>query len=189
MKAAIGDVMLGHAMGQEIVTPIDLVDGADGVTHPAVTNMIRFMQSLDVDGDPENGITITQQMRNEAGGRGIDFHMGIDEFETHPGVMGLLDTLSMMNAFMHGDQEHLAPVEQAREHMREHMGEGFIDDMPMFDDNGEYPGPMMDEDRLPAMFPDSDEDPNSERPDSGFSPGPTMGHDEASRGPGDGMRN
>jgi len=67
------------------LSPIDLVDGAGDVTPPAVTNMIRFMQSLGVDGKPDNGITITLQMRNQAGGRGIDFHMGIEEFENHPG--------------------------------------------------------------------------------------------------------
>jgi hypothetical protein len=121
---SIGDVPLGNARGQEIVTPLDLVDGAEDVTHPTVTNMIRFMQSLDEDGNPENGIFIPPHVRDEVDGRPIDFHMGIEDFENHPHVMGMFDTLNGTQAFPHGPV-HLRSVEEARDHMREHMGEGF----------------------------------------------------------------
>lgn len=121
---SIGDVPLGNARGQKIVTPLDLVDGAEDVTHPTVTNMIRFMQSLDEDGNPENGIFVPPRVRDEVGGRPIDFHMGIADFENHPDVRGLFDSLNMMGAFSHGPV-HLRSVEEARDHMREHMGGGF----------------------------------------------------------------
>ena len=47
----VGDIMLGSAPGNFIMTPIDLVPGAVDETHPTVTNICRLLQSLDQDGN------------------------------------------------------------------------------------------------------------------------------------------
>jgi hypothetical protein len=68
MTFAIGDVLLGEAMAGEVMTPMDFLDASEmpqDVTNPLVTNMGRFMQSLDADGNPENGIMISQDVRCE----------------------------------------------------------------------------------------------------------------------------
>ena len=55
----IGDIELGTTEAMPIITPIDCVEGAIDETDPMVTNMLIFLQSIDFDNDPENGIDIT----------------------------------------------------------------------------------------------------------------------------------
>ena len=77
----LGDVPLGQALASSVLTPIDIVPGATNTSNPTATNMIRFMQTMDVDGNPNNGITISEEIRAEIQGRGINFNMSIDDFE------------------------------------------------------------------------------------------------------------
>lgn len=120
IRFMLSDVFMGQAPAASVMTPIDIVPGATNSTHPTVTNMIRFMQTLDIDNNPNNGITITQQVRNELQGRMINFNQGIHEFEHDPDVVMFMDTLNTMNMF--GDHREMVPVEQARDHMDETMG-------------------------------------------------------------------
>ena len=72
----VGDVALGQTLCKEIVTPIDLVPGAidetDPWENPIVTNIARFLQSLDNDLAPYNGININPDTIAEVTGRPID---------------------------------------------------------------------------------------------------------------------
>ena len=68
----VGDVALGQTLCKEIVTPIDLVPGAIDDKNPIVTNIARFLQSLDNDQDPSNGINISIDTTDEVTGRQID---------------------------------------------------------------------------------------------------------------------
>jgi len=52
----LGGVFMGQAAAASVMTPLDIVPGATNTAHPAVTNMIRFMQTLDIDNNPNNGI-------------------------------------------------------------------------------------------------------------------------------------
>jgi hypothetical protein len=122
----IGDVMLGQTLAKNIITPMDFLDESEipfDVTHPMVTNMGRFLQSLDSDGDPENGITISQEVRDEITGRMIDFHQGIEDFENDPDVVACFDVLTGLDMPHNGFMWGLVPTEEARQHMLDHMGE------------------------------------------------------------------
>ena len=44
----IGDIILGSAVAKAVMSPLDLVSGATGIEDPAVVNIARFLQSLDV---------------------------------------------------------------------------------------------------------------------------------------------
>ena len=55
---SIGDVVLGLAQGQAVMTPVDLISGAVDEMDDGVTNIARFLQTLDLDQDPDNGIEI-----------------------------------------------------------------------------------------------------------------------------------
>ena len=68
----VGDVALGQTLCKEIVTPIDLVPGAIDDKNPIVTNIARFLLSLDNDQDPSNGINISSDTTDEVTGRQID---------------------------------------------------------------------------------------------------------------------
>ncbi|MFA7425249.1 MAG: Ig-like domain-containing protein, partial [Desulfosarcinaceae bacterium] len=70
----VGDlngIKLGQAVvnasdngGKTVITPIDIVSGAMDVTNPSVTNIARFLQSLDEDGDLDNGIRINDECQS-----------------------------------------------------------------------------------------------------------------------------
>ncbi|GGC86555.1 carboxylesterase/lipase family protein [Halopseudomonas salina] len=62
---AIGDLDLGSAVGATILTPLDIVDGAPGANDQRVSNMLVLLQTLDADGNLNNGIQITEAIRDE----------------------------------------------------------------------------------------------------------------------------
>jgi len=55
VKFSVGGVTLGSTRCASVVTPLDLVQGADG-DQPQVQAIASFLQSLDGDGDPRNGV-------------------------------------------------------------------------------------------------------------------------------------
>ena len=62
----VGGIKIGETSdANPMTTPIDLVDADNSfVLHPTVTNISRFLQSLDEDGLPGNGIRITRETRD-----------------------------------------------------------------------------------------------------------------------------
>ena len=68
----IGDVELPPVTAGPVVTLRDIA-GTNDYTDPALINMARFIQSLDSDGDPANGITILEQAHLAATGVTLDF--------------------------------------------------------------------------------------------------------------------
>lgn len=69
---SIGDIQFPAVMAQTIISPLDvfLVSSVDDIR---VTNMARLLQTLDQDGIPGNGITITDKAHSQAVGVDIDF--------------------------------------------------------------------------------------------------------------------
>jgi hypothetical protein len=112
----MGGIDMGEAMAQPVMTPIDLVPDATDETHPMVTNMIRFMQTLDMDGDPDNGITLPMPVMGELRGTNIHFDMDPLEFEQNPDVVMFMDALSMIDAAFEG--RAMVSIDQAQSHMR-----------------------------------------------------------------------
>ncbi|MDE2418274.1 MAG: hypothetical protein KGN32_10755 [Burkholderiales bacterium] len=61
---SIGNIVLGSLKPNgDKVTPLQLVPGAANATDARVTRILRTLQSLDSDGNPENGIQITAWAR------------------------------------------------------------------------------------------------------------------------------
>lgn len=89
----VGDISLGSATGKAVITPIDLVPGGN-ITHPTVTNILRFVQSLDDDDNPANGIRITTAISNLAANRSIDFDQSITDFEDDGNVQTIVSELT-----------------------------------------------------------------------------------------------
>jgi hypothetical protein len=78
----IGDILIGSAQGQAQLTPLEFVPGAVDETDPQVTNILRFIQSLDSDNNPDNGITISSMTVTQAVGQSLDFSLATAAFET-----------------------------------------------------------------------------------------------------------
>jgi len=79
----IGDMEFPPVLAAEVVTPLDMAD-TDDVAHHMVINIIRLLQSLDKDGDPDNGINITQTAKDNA--IFLDFDLSVEGFETQIGI-------------------------------------------------------------------------------------------------------
>jgi para-nitrobenzyl esterase len=118
----IGDVMLGSALGNNIMTPIDLVPGALDETHPTVTNICRLLQSLDQDGNLDNGIMITEVMHAEMTDRMIDITLGMAEFEDYD-MEALFNSLNILGAFSDGSHRVLRTPVDAQDHFRQSLME------------------------------------------------------------------
>lgn len=56
---SIGGIVLGSTIAAPVVTPVDIVEGATDASDPAVSNIIRLLLTLDVDGDASNGLDLT----------------------------------------------------------------------------------------------------------------------------------
>jgi len=93
VELSIGDIVLGSAQGAPLVTPLDLAAGATDESHPTVTNLARFLLTLDADGDPANGIRISAAVRAAAAGQSVDFEQAIAEFDSDPDVDAVLTAL------------------------------------------------------------------------------------------------
>ena len=118
VQFSMGSVILGEAQGKEWLTPVDLVPSAIDETNPTVTNIARFLQSLDWDGDVGDGITITAAMREEAQGRTIDFAQSITDFENDPDVQSFFDTLNQLGLFGTSGARGLVSPAQAQYHLQ-----------------------------------------------------------------------
>ncbi len=86
---SIGDVVIGSALAAPVMTPLTLVPEAIDETHPEVTNIVRFLLTLDADGDPSNGIELTAEAVRAATGKTIDF--SVADLAVVTGVVDLLN--------------------------------------------------------------------------------------------------
>jgi Cysteine-rich secretory protein family/Putative metal-binding motif len=127
----IEDLELGQAPASQTLTPLDIVAGAGGITDQRVTNIARTLQSLDQDGNPDNGITLTAAITGEVSGRTIDFDLSPENFENNPDVQALFDDLNAQGVFTDGGVRALCSAEQAQNHLQSNLqgddldGDGF----------------------------------------------------------------
>lgn len=91
---SIGDIVIGTANGSATVTPLQLFIGSTNEFNAFVTNMVRFLMTIDDDHDPSNGIQITQEIRDAAAGMSIDFRVSPTQFTSDSNVVSVVDTLT-----------------------------------------------------------------------------------------------
>jgi hypothetical protein len=91
----VSNIELGSVMGGETITPLDLVPNAADETDDTVVNILRFLQSLDTDGDPANGVTISATVQNTLTNETIDFNQTVSDFETDPALVSWLEALPL----------------------------------------------------------------------------------------------
>ncbi len=83
----VGEMELPKTKANSIITPLDLVD-TDDPENTTVINISRVLQSLDQDGNPENGIKIPEQAKNNA--PKINFKQNELAFEKDEKVINLI---------------------------------------------------------------------------------------------------
>ncbi|MED5238555.1 MAG: adhesin [Pseudomonadota bacterium] len=76
---SIGDTELPAVTASGRVTPADMAEGNDA---DVVTNVLRLLQTLDDDGNPDNGITISQQTLDSFVGKDVEVNQPAAAFES-----------------------------------------------------------------------------------------------------------
>lgn len=88
----IGDIVLGEGVTpRPVMSPVDLFSGARSHTDGEVLNLCRFLQLLDDNYDPEDGIRIPQEIHANAKGLVLDFTLEKEAFET--AARGVIDAI------------------------------------------------------------------------------------------------
>ncbi|MEE8057981.1 MAG: hypothetical protein V3T17_09110 [Pseudomonadales bacterium] len=116
----IGDIEIGTAQGAAILTPLEFVPTALDESDPMVVNILRFLQTLDDDGDPDNGIQITELVRDLAAGLSITFNQSIDNFTGDGNVQVIVSDLTATSS---AGARLLIDASIARAHFRETLDE------------------------------------------------------------------
>jgi hypothetical protein len=112
----IGDMNLGEAEGRPMITPIDLVPGAQDENDLAVTNMLCFLQTFDQDHNPQNGICITDEVSELCNGRQIDFNMTPVDFAQSYGMNSMMDQYYSSQGY--GYTPEMVSTDSAKLHMQ-----------------------------------------------------------------------
>lgn len=112
---SIGATEMPAAVAAPQVSPVEM---AVGSSNPAdtTTNIARLLQSLDVDGNPDNGITISPDAAANAAF--INFDVSTDQFANDPAVINLVANSGSVNS-------ELISAEDANQHLNSTLG---IDD-------------------------------------------------------------
>ncbi len=93
VRFMIGDLVIGEAQGQAVITPVDFVSGGDA-SHPTVLNIVRFLLTIDNDGNSDNGIQISETMRDLARGESISFSQSTVSFTTDGNVQTIVSVIT-----------------------------------------------------------------------------------------------
>jgi hypothetical protein len=98
---SIGNVVLGSVVGKPVLTPLDIVDGAKDTSDQRVVNISVFLQTLDQDGNPENGITISSKTASfvKQYGSETNFNQPVRAFSFDPGFRNVMNELNDIDAF------------------------------------------------------------------------------------------
>ncbi|MBN1663431.1 MAG: carboxylesterase family protein [Deltaproteobacteria bacterium] len=102
---SVGGLTLGSATGKATITPLDIVSGATGAADQRVANRLVFLQSLDQDGDLNNGIQITPAIAAVVAtyAAKINFNQTTSAFAADANVAALLAALNAANVFTDTD--------------------------------------------------------------------------------------
>ncbi len=96
IKFLVGDIEIcDFVEARALMTPIDLVIADKFAENSTVNNIARFLQFLDNDQAPENGIKITMATRELTRGISINFSTSPESFESeNPDLQSLKNTLN-----------------------------------------------------------------------------------------------
>ncbi|WP_152600192.1 pectinesterase family protein [Cellvibrio mixtus] len=105
---SIGDLVFPPVPAKSIVTPLDMAQTLNPAS-PVVLNIARLLQTLDTDGDPANGITISPTAAQFAAT--VDFNLSLAQFAASPAVVNLVANSGSVNTIV-------VSVQQALNHLR-----------------------------------------------------------------------
>ncbi|MEY4564253.1 MAG: hypothetical protein RLZZ618_3530 [Pseudomonadota bacterium] len=100
LNFSIGNLALGSAPAAAVITPLSITGGATAATDQRVSNKLILLQTLDADGDLNNGIQITAAIRSlvSANAASINFDQTTTAFRTSlTPLLGALNTAGVFS--------------------------------------------------------------------------------------------
>lgn len=148
---SIGDLTFPAATGLEILTPLELA-GTKDTTDPEVINMVRLLMTLDIDSNPDNGITISPQAKQTA--VPLDFNVSVDEFASSQDVLDFI-----ANAGQQTQVTELVPQAEAEAHFQKTLDDiealdTYADYVGMFNLEADDPNPNPGYNSIMNIYPD-----------------------------------
>ena len=100
----VGNISIGTSPTGDIITPADLLndDGEFNLNHKR--NLIRFLQTIDTDGDPFNGIEIREDIDAFTENMSLDFDLPTEQFERLQTLSLLLGNATNANTLVSEEQ-------------------------------------------------------------------------------------
>jgi para-nitrobenzyl esterase len=103
---SVGSLVLGSAIGKPVITPLDIVPDAASEEDQRVVNICVLLQTLDQDGNLNNGIQITPDISVLVSAAGkINFNQTPNAFAADPNIKNLLATLNAASPVVFTDTD------------------------------------------------------------------------------------
>lgn len=115
---SIGGMQLPEVQASDMITPVDIASSSSDVNQTAL-NVARLLQSLDQDGNPDNGIFIPAAAAASASE--ITFDVSTDVFESDANVVNLVSNSGSTNTV-------LISTEATNSHLQESLGISLLGD-------------------------------------------------------------
>lgn len=125
IQFSIGDLDLGSATGADVLTPLSITSGATSASDQRVLNKLILLQTLDADGDTNNGIQITNEIRDEVSQRAEDIDFDQPAADFRAALAPLLAALEAQGAFSDTDPRPrtVTQADDALQHFLRSTGE------------------------------------------------------------------
>ena len=131
----LGSTPIGSVTGASRVNLAEIVSRVDGnmqkLMDPGLTNIARFLCTLDEDGNLDNGIVIPSKVHDVLEGKMINFRHDVSfagphpdhvrDFEQDPVIIGLLSELAERGVFPDRAPRHLVSAATARNEVRRNI--------------------------------------------------------------------
>jgi len=112
---SIGNTIIGTCIAKQFISPLDIAETSD-INNIIVLNISRLLQSLDIDGNLDNGIQINETIHDEMKVQ-IDFSLNETDFENNSEINDLFTSLNLIQVFADNKTRTLCSIEKARNHL------------------------------------------------------------------------
>jgi para-nitrobenzyl esterase len=114
---SIGGIVLGTTTVKPVITPVDLVTGAQDENDPAVTNITRFLITLDEDNNPDNGITISPELNAALAGISVNFNQDPFLFAQDAEILEVMKIENKLYNTDDSQERTICSVQDAQDHL------------------------------------------------------------------------
>jgi len=123
---SLGTVILGQTLAEGIITPVDLDSANPTTSSTKVINIARLLITLDQDGNPDNGITITQSVRDALNGINID--LTNPNIDNSAGIQEMFKRLNGLGIYPE-EVAGLVPADVAQSHLENSLSQIAADEV------------------------------------------------------------